>query len=89
ARRSAGSAARYWATVVAVMLATIPAAARGRELYGSVGREPTPRLDGDVLGREAGRDDPVIALAEGKCEQSRKFRERVEFVSIYSIHQNL
>src|SRR5437660_9915940 len=34
ARRSAGSAARYWATVEAVMLATIPAAVRGRELYG-------------------------------------------------------
>ena len=26
----------------------------GRELYDSVGREPTLRLDGDVLGREAG-----------------------------------
>jgi len=34
ARRSAGSAARYWATVEAAMLATIPAAVRGRELYG-------------------------------------------------------
>ena len=34
ARRSAGSAARYWATVEAVMLAMIPAAVRGRELYG-------------------------------------------------------
>src|SRR5258707_12114003 len=34
ARRSAGSSARYWATVEAVMLATIPAAVRGRELYG-------------------------------------------------------
>src|SRR5256886_16906982 len=34
ARRSAGSAARYWATVEAVMLTTIPGAVRGRELYG-------------------------------------------------------
>src|SRR5207244_10350310 len=34
ARRSAGSAARYWATLEAVMLATIPAAVRGRELSG-------------------------------------------------------
>src|SRR2546430_17481002 len=34
ARRSAGSAARYSATVEAVMLTTIPAAVRGRELYG-------------------------------------------------------
>jgi hypothetical protein len=34
ARRSTGSAARYWATVEAVMLATMPATVRGRELYG-------------------------------------------------------
>src|SRR6266550_12310 len=34
ARRSAGSAARYWATVGAVMLATIPPTVRWRELYG-------------------------------------------------------
>src|SRR5438034_4705988 len=50
ARRSAGSAARYWATVEAVMLATIPAAGRGRELYG--GRASVwnqTREDGDSV----------------------------------------
>jgi hypothetical protein len=36
---------------------------RGRELYGSVGREPTLRLDGDVLGREAGASNVGIREA--------------------------
>jgi hypothetical protein len=40
--------------ITSTMLATILTAVRGRELYGSVGREPTLRLEGDVLGREAG-----------------------------------
>src|SRR5436309_9575408 len=65
ARRSAGSAARYWATVEAVMLATIPAAVRGRELYGgscelrsSLGKPATrfgrPRLCGGQVSGSKG-----------------------------------
>src|ERR1700684_647539 len=53
ARRSAGSAARYWATVE-IMLLIIPAAVRGRELYGSVGRSQLYGWTGTCLGGRPG-----------------------------------
>src|SRR5437762_3825845 len=56
ARRFAGSAARYSATVEAVMLATIPAAVRGRELYGSVGGSQLYGRTGTRLGGRPGTE---------------------------------